>query len=140
MMPGVSALAFLPSNCPFFSFFLYTCSDNFLLVGIGAIFACGIFFWYDTILLRAQINNKDWAKSEEGRRLPLACLAGPIFAISLFWLVDTPPPTLIILLLTCNIVGLDLRSKYPVDNPNARRTSIWNRLPSHLHDSHKLPY
>jgi len=67
MAPGVYALAYLP-------------------IGIGPILACGIFFWYDTVLLRAQMEDRDWAQSHEGRRLPLACLGGPIFAFSLFWL------------------------------------------------------
>lgn len=75
MSPGVSALAYLP-------------------IGIGAILACGIFFWYDKFLTRAKEHNRDWAKSEEGRRLPLACFGGPLFSVSLFWLVTLLAPIL----------------------------------------------
>lgn len=38
------------------------------------------------ILQRAKKNNAPWASIEEYRRLPLACLAGPLLVISLFWL------------------------------------------------------
>lgn len=41
---------------------------------------------WDSILARAQRANKPWAQNEEMRRLPLACIAGPFFVISSFWL------------------------------------------------------
>lgn len=41
---------------------------------------------WDTILARAHRAQKPWAKDEEMRRLPLACVAGPFFVISSFWL------------------------------------------------------
>jgi hypothetical protein len=41
---------------------------------------------WDTILLRAQRLNRPWAANEEMRRLPLACIAGPFFVVSAFWL------------------------------------------------------
>ena len=31
--------------------------------------------------------RKVWAQKEEYRRLPLACVGGPLYAISPFWLV-----------------------------------------------------
>ena len=46
--------------------------------------AAGIYLCWDSILRRAQARNKPWARSEEMRRLPLACLAGPFFVLSLF--------------------------------------------------------
>ena len=67
MNTGVAGLAFLP-------------------IVIGAVIAFGIFVWYDNVLQRAQKANADWAAIEEYRRLPLACLGGPLYAISLFWL------------------------------------------------------
>ncbi|KAF2816079.1 MFS general substrate transporter [Mytilinidion resinicola] len=58
---------------------------TFLPIGIGAIIAAGIYLAWDSILARAQKANKPWSRSEEMRRLPLACLAGPFFALSMFW-------------------------------------------------------
>ncbi|KAF2839590.1 MFS general substrate transporter [Patellaria atrata CBS 101060] len=67
MSPGVSALMFIPT-------------------GIGAIFAILIFVAWDTYHRRAVALHKPWAAQEEYRRLPLACLGGPLFALSEFWL------------------------------------------------------
>lgn len=58
----------------------------FLPIFIGAIIALGIFVYYDSVLQRAKKANKPWASIEEYRRLPLACLGGPLCVISLFWL------------------------------------------------------
>lgn len=57
----------------------------FLPIGIGAIVSAGLYLTWDEILLRAQQLQRPWSKSEEMRRLPLACIAGPFFVISLFW-------------------------------------------------------
>ena len=57
-----------------------------LSVGMGALLACAIFFYYDNIVRRAQESNKPWSQTPE-TRLPLACLGGPILGSSLFWLV-----------------------------------------------------
>lgn len=67
MNTGVSGLAFLP-------------------ILVGAVIALGIFLYYDSVLQRAKKANKHWASIEEYRRLPLACLGGPLYVISLFWL------------------------------------------------------
>ncbi|KAI9721233.1 MAG: hypothetical protein M1812_002394 [Candelaria pacifica] len=67
MNPGLTGLAFLP-------------------IGVGSLIACGGFFCYDSILQNAKRKNAAWAASEEYRRLPLACIAGPAMVISLFWL------------------------------------------------------
>ena len=67
MNTGVSGLAFLP-------------------ILIGVVIALGIFMWYDGVLQRAKKANASWASIEEYRRLPLACLGGPLYVISLFWL------------------------------------------------------
>lgn len=67
MNTGVSGLAFLP-------------------ILVGAVIALGIFVYYDHVLQRAKKANKHWASIEEYRRLPLACLGGPLFVVSLFWL------------------------------------------------------
>ncbi|RDL35471.1 uncharacterized protein BP5553_07402 [Venustampulla echinocandica] len=71
--PGVSGLMFLP------------------IMG-GSIGAIGVFLWYDAFLRKAQKQNKPWTQKEESRRLPLACLGGPLYVISLFWLGWTSRP------------------------------------------------
>ncbi|KAI0875386.1 major facilitator superfamily transporter [Hypoxylon argillaceum] len=67
LSPGVAGLLFLP-------------------ISGGSIIALGIFFAWDGYLLKAQEKNRPWAKKEEYRRVPLAVIGGPIFAVSLFWL------------------------------------------------------
>ncbi|KPM39328.1 hypothetical protein AK830_g7228 [Neonectria ditissima] len=67
LSPGVTGLAYLP-------------------IGGGACLTLPIFYIWDTTLARAQARNAEWVKREEYRRLPLACLGGPLFVISLFWL------------------------------------------------------
>ncbi|KAF3070767.1 Polyamine transporter 3 [Daldinia childiae] len=67
LSPGVTGLCYLP-------------------VGVGALLAVPIFFGYDRIILNAKARGTPWSKIEEYRRVPLACLGGPLFAISLFWL------------------------------------------------------
>ncbi|KAJ6096955.1 hypothetical protein N7486_007701 [Penicillium sp. IBT 16267x] len=57
----------------------------FLPIGIGAILACFVFLWYDGYLARAKARKAPWAEIEEYRRLPLACLGGPLYVVSLFW-------------------------------------------------------
>jgi MFS family permease len=67
MSDGVSALMFIPT-------------------GIGALFAIAIFVAWDAFHKRSVEQQKPWALKEEYRRLPLACLGGPLFALSEFWL------------------------------------------------------
>ncbi|RAR11969.1 mfs general substrate transporter [Stemphylium lycopersici] len=65
--PGETGLAFLP-------------------IGVGAIISAGIYLSWDWYLARAQRLRRPWSQNEEMRRLPLACIAGPFFVISAFWL------------------------------------------------------
>jgi hypothetical protein len=65
--PGEQGLAFLP-------------------IGVGAVISAGLYLGWDAILYRAQRAGKPWASNEEMVRLPLACIAGPFFVISAFWL------------------------------------------------------
>ena len=67
MNTGIAGLAFVP-------------------IIIGVVIAFGIFVYYDTVLQRAKKVDARWASIEEYRRLPLACLGGPLYVISLFWL------------------------------------------------------
>ena len=73
MNTGTSGLAFIP-------------------IAVGAVFACGIFLYYDSILQKAKQNNAPWSSIEEYRRLPLACIGGPLIVLSLFWLGWTASP------------------------------------------------
>lgn len=90
MSTGVSGLAFLPSRCLLPS--RYDDFSNSSKVAIGAVFALGIFIQYDFILQRAKKANLQWSSIEEYRRLPLACIGGPLYVISLFWLGWTSSP------------------------------------------------
>lgn len=58
----------------------------FLSIGVGALLSLPVFYGYDGYLRRAQEQKKPWSMQEEYRRLPLACLGGPLFVIALFWL------------------------------------------------------
>lgn len=59
---------------------------TFLPIAIGAAISALMYLCWDSILARAQRAKKPWASNEEMRRLPLACIAGPCFVISSFWL------------------------------------------------------
>ncbi|KAJ6191408.1 hypothetical protein N7519_001429 [Penicillium mononematosum] len=43
---------------------------------------------------RAKARNASWAFIEEYRRLPLACIGGPLYVISLFWVGWTASPNI----------------------------------------------
>ncbi|CAN8104551.1 unnamed protein product [Discula destructiva] len=58
----------------------------FLPIGLGALCALPVFFAWDAYLKRAVAEGRAWTRREEYRRLPLACLGGPLFVVSLFWL------------------------------------------------------
>lgn len=85
MKTGVAALPFIPSRSisPPVSCHHLTSA---LLVGVGAVLACGTLIYWDSILQRAKARNAPWSSIEEYRRLPLACIGGPLYIISLFWL------------------------------------------------------
>lgn len=59
---------------------------NLMTVLIGAVIALFVFLYYDHILQQAKKRGAHWTSIEEYRRLPLACLGGPLYVISLFWL------------------------------------------------------
>ncbi|EGX88490.1 Major facilitator superfamily transporter [Cordyceps militaris CM01] len=59
---------------------------TYLSVGVGAAVALPIFWNWDAVLARAQARGALWVRREEYRRLPLACIGGPLFVISLFWM------------------------------------------------------
>lgn len=59
---------------------------TYLSVGVGAFIAFPVFWNWDSVLERARLRGAAWVEREEYRRLPLACLGGPLFVISLFWM------------------------------------------------------
>ncbi|KAF2642151.1 MFS general substrate transporter [Massarina eburnea CBS 473.64] len=65
---------------------------TFLPIGVGAVISAAIYLSWDYILVRAKTLDKPWSRNEEMRRLPLACIAGPFFVISSFWLGWTSRP------------------------------------------------
>ncbi|KAK7627478.1 major facilitator superfamily domain-containing protein [Phyllosticta citricarpa] len=58
----------------------------FLPVGVGAILACIMYLCWDAYLGKSAAQGKSWTQTEEARRLPLACMAGPFLVGSLFWI------------------------------------------------------
>jgi len=62
------------------------CGLMYLAIGAGCLLALPIFVIWDGILTRARERDAPWTHQEEYRRLPLACIGGPMFVISLFWL------------------------------------------------------
>lgn len=68
------------------------CGIMFLPIGVGAALASGFFLWYDAFLLKALAQNKPWTRKEEMRRLPLACIGGPMYVVALLWLGWTARP------------------------------------------------
>ncbi|KAH6652138.1 major facilitator superfamily domain-containing protein [Truncatella angustata] len=58
----------------------------FLPVGAGTLIALPLFFLYDSYLERSRKVGKAWTRREESRRLPLACIGGPLFVVSLLWM------------------------------------------------------
>ncbi|RWA09855.1 hypothetical protein EKO27_g5253 [Xylaria grammica] len=67
LSPGVTGLLFLP------------------IFG-GVLIALGVFFAWEGFLRKSRERNRPWTTKEEYRRVPLAAIGGPIFAVSLFWL------------------------------------------------------
>ncbi|KAJ6784104.1 hypothetical protein PWT90_08582 [Aphanocladium album] len=66
---------------------------TYLSVGVGAAIALPIFWNWDAVLDRARARGAAWVQREEYRRLPLACVGGPLFVISLFWMGWTARPS-----------------------------------------------
>lgn len=58
----------------------------FLTIGLGALCALPLFLGWDAYLRKSVRARKAWTRKEEYRRLPLACVGGPSFVVSLFWL------------------------------------------------------
>lgn len=85
MSAGVAGLMFIPRE---FTCVTLACANTETLIeGIGTLAAGLIFLWYDSFLHRAKTRGDAWTQNEEYRRLPLACVGGPLCVGALFWLV-----------------------------------------------------
>ena len=58
---------------------------NVFAVALGAVIGFGCFLLWDACHLNAYKNGARWTQQEEYRRLPLACVGGPLCVTSLFW-------------------------------------------------------
>lgn len=67
LKPGLAGLCYLP-------------------IGAGAVLSMPVFWCWDALLARARESRARWVQREEYRRVPLACLGGPLFVVSLLWL------------------------------------------------------
>jgi hypothetical protein len=67
MSPGMSGLMFLP-------------------IAVGQFTGMIVFMAWDSYLARAKARGAAWANAEEVRRLPLACIGGPLYTLAIFWL------------------------------------------------------
>ncbi|KAI0911050.1 major facilitator superfamily protein [Ustulina deusta] len=66
----------------------------FLPIAAGALLSFVVYLGYDHVYQRAQAQGKEWVKIEEYRRLPLACIGGPLFSATIFWLAWTARPSI----------------------------------------------
>ncbi|KAK3683998.1 fluconazole resistance protein [Podospora appendiculata] len=62
------------------------CGLTYLAIGAGCLLALPVFLAWDTFMANARARDAPWTRQEEYRRLPLACIGGPLFVVSLFWL------------------------------------------------------
>lgn len=59
---------------------------TYLPIVAGAVLAMPVFWYWDHVVASAKARDAAWIQREEYRRLPLACIGGPCFVVSLFWL------------------------------------------------------
>ncbi|KAJ3543090.1 hypothetical protein NM208_g3756 [Fusarium decemcellulare] len=67
---------------------------TFLPVSAGSVLALVLFLLYSSYHSSALKAGANWASKIEYRRLPLACIGGPLIIISLFWLGWTSYPSI----------------------------------------------
>lgn len=87
---GIAGLAYLFSKLP--SKQLRKTQSYAHTVAAGGLVGFIASLYYDSFLLQAKARNRPWASIEEYRRLPLACIGGPLCVLSLFWLGWTSSP------------------------------------------------
>ncbi|KAK2786006.1 hypothetical protein FQN52_008002 [Onygenales sp. PD_12] len=66
----------------------------YLPIAVGAFAAWPVFTWWDTYHYKSKERGASWADIEEYRRLPLACIGGPLYVIALLWLGWTASPNI----------------------------------------------
>lgn len=71
---------------PIYGFSLGEQGLAFLGLAVGVLAAAAVYLWWDAKLARCKEQGKAWASREEFRRLPLAAIGGPFFAIGMFWI------------------------------------------------------
>jgi multidrug resistance protein len=103
LSPGQTGLAYLP-------------------IGAGSLLVIPVFVFWERVLNRAHTANAAWVKREEYRRLPLACVGGPLFAGSLFW------------------IGFSARASVPFFRALAGGHSVRAGLSAHLLGAAQLPH
>ena len=91
MSPGVGGLAFIPCkflNPTFYVVRFHNLRTMLRTVGVGTTVSGLVFLAYDRQLRRGKEQGATWAMDEEYRRLPLACIGGPMNVAALIWLVS----------------------------------------------------
>ncbi|RYP20275.1 hypothetical protein DL767_009486 [Monosporascus sp. MG133] len=66
----------------------------FIPMALGVACSMGIFICYDRLFQNAIEQGCEWARQEGLRRLPLACMGGPLLSVSIFWLGWTASPNI----------------------------------------------
>ncbi|KAI9146827.1 MFS-type efflux pump MFS2 [Paramyrothecium foliicola] len=87
LSPAFVGLGYLPSKFKHTATCSYASSiiSNFQVLA-GIFLGLGVVFLYDAWLARSQGKELAWALNATFRRLPLACLGGPLLIVGLFWL------------------------------------------------------
>ncbi|KAI1761213.1 major facilitator superfamily protein [Hypoxylon sp. FL1150] len=70
------------------------CGLMFVPIAVGALLSFGAYLLYDSVYQRAREQGKHWVEVEEYRRLPLACIGGPLYSATIFWLAWTANPSI----------------------------------------------
>ncbi len=104
------------------------CGLLFLTIGGGCLLALPIFFWYDGFTRRARQRDAPWIRKEEYRRVPLACVGGPLFVVSLLWLgwsarADVP---FVVPMLAGIPFGMGFMREFPLSPPCASPAQLTN--------------
>ena len=151
MGTGTASLAFIPSTYIYFlrpsklnptsRLNLLTKSPEMEIGGVGASLNIFIFLWYDKFLREGKERKATWALNEEYRRLPLACIAAPLYTIALFWLVSSFSHAPMLLLFANELnLGMVSQTRCPPDRAHALRGSLGHGDGAHIHEFTQLSY
>lgn len=151
MGTGAASLAFIPS---IYTYFLWRSKSNptsrlnlltkfpkMEIGGVGASLNIFIFLWYDKFLREGKERKATWALNEEYRRLPLACIAAPLYTIALFWLVSSFGRTIVFPLFANELsLGMVSQTRCPPNRAHALRSSLGHGDGAHIHEFTQLSY